>query len=672
MRRVSALFVMAAMLAAGFAVWHPGHAAGAGSCGNAPTVTAVSPQVAGAGATVTVTGSGFQQLLCSGNSVTVTAGNVTTSVSPNSVAGNGNTQSFAFTAQPGMDGGVAVTTSGLLGGTPTSNNNLAFYTPPSVTGVGPSAPKVGDNVTVSGHGFSFMVPSGAEHVAATYPGGCAGPNASLTSDTTITLSPPGSFCTGAVGLTITAPSDLNNAANQIQVYSGHPGSIDVQSSGVGLSSPSATAGGPVTVNGSGLGTGGSATIGGAPAGVASWADSAVTLTVPDTAVSNSPVVLTRGGDNATIPAGTLGVVAHMDSLTPSTASAGDTVTINGGGFGVNAGSVTLGSANVPVASWAPTAITVKIPTGSQSGNIAILPKDTSPPANTLALKVNLPPINIGPGASGSNGSSNAGAPAAKPLTPDQVQQVANALSAPPAAVAAPQVGGPAPALPPSHPTNGPVAMSLKTNATSALPGKTVPFTVTLKAYGQPVANAAVQMVIAYEPASDGTVTPSSGITDAKGQFKGTVHLSKTAGEMIILARAGEFSDEVRIVGSTAATSAHVSGGSAPILSLLPIGIIVLASLLVATGVGIRLWLAFGANDRISTALFFERLRQSGAGGRLRARLGNEPPSGNADHAGGDAPAEVEAPGQSQAAVVLHAADGDTAPEESKERIEVHS
>lgn len=673
MRRLSALFVMAAMLAAGLAVWHPGHAAGAGSCGGAPSVTGVSPQVAAAGASVTVTGSGFQQLLCSGSSLTVTAGNVSTTVSPNAVANNGNTQSFAFTAQPGMDGGVAVSTSGLLGATPTSNNNLAFYTPPSITGVAPSAPKVGDAVTVSGHGFSFMVPSGDEHLAASYPGGCAAPGASLTSDSTISLSPPESFCTGAVGLTITAPRDLNNATNtQIPVYSDHPGNIDVQSSGVGLASGSATAGGPVTINGAGLGTGGSATIGGAPAGVASWADTAVTLTVPDTAVSNSPVVLTRGGDNATIPAGSLGVVAHMDSLTPSTASAGDTVTINGGGFGFNAGSVTLGSTSIPVASWSPTAIAVKIPTGSQSGSIAVLPKDTSPPASTLALKVNVPPINIGPGPSGQSGSSNAAGSSAKPLTPDQVQQVASALSAPPAALPAPQVGGPLPTLPPSHPTNGPVAMSLKTNASTALPGKTVPFTVTLTAYGQPVANAAVQMVIAYEPASDGTVTPSSGITDAKGQFKGTVHLSKTPGEMIILARAGEFSDEVRLVGSTTATTAHLSGGSAPLLNLIPIGIVVLASLLVLTGIGIRLWLAFGGNDRISTALFFERLRQSGAGERLRTRLGSERPSGNADHAGGDAPAEVEAPGQPQTAVVLHAVDGDAAPDESKERIEVHS
>ncbi|MGH7685799.1 MAG: IPT/TIG domain-containing protein [Candidatus Dormibacteria bacterium] len=664
MRRFSALFVMVAMLAAAVTVWHPGHAAAAGALRGQPSVTGVSPQVGAPGDTITVAGSGFQTLLCT---TTLTVGGVTPSHT--SVVNDGT---MTFTAQDGMHGGIQVAESG-LGGTNFSNINVAFYTPPTVTGFGPSAPKVGDAVTVSGHGFAFSVPSGYEHVSATYPGGCAGPSASF-SDTAITLSPPGSFCTGAVGLTITAPGNLGDPSSQIPVYNRSPGSIDVQASGVGLSSPSATAGGPVTINGSGLGTSGSATIGGAPANVASWTNSAVTLTVPDTAVSNSPVALTRGGDNANIAAGTLGVVAHIDSLSPSTASAGDTVTIAGGGFGVNAGTVTLGSTNIPVSSWSPTAITVKIPTGSQSGNIAVLPKDTSPPANSLALKVNLPPINIGggtgsPGASGSAGASGS---SAKPLTPDQVQQVASALSAPPAALPAPQVGGPTPSLPPSHPTNGPVAMSLKTGATTALPGKSVPFTVTLKAYGQPVANAAVQMVIAYEPGSDGTVTPSSGITDAKGQFKGTVHLSKSAGEMIILARAGEFSDEVRLVGSTAAATAHVGGGSSAILNYLPIGIVVLASLLVLTGAGIRLWLAFGSSDRVSTALFFKRVRKSGAGARLRTRLGNEAPSGNSDHAGGNAPPEVEAPGQVQAAVVLHAADGDPAPNESKERIEVHS
>lgn len=672
MRRVSALFVVAAMLAAVFAVWRPGHAAAA-LCSN-PAVTGVSPQVAASGATITVSGSGFQNLLCT---TTLNVGGVTPSNKPVVV----NDSTMTFIAQDGMHGGVVVSQSG-VGGTNTSNTNVAFYVPPTVTGIGPAAPRVGDAVTVSGHGFNFLVPNGYERVSATYPGGCAGPSAGLTSDSAITISPPGSFCAGGVGLTITAPSNLADPTSQIQVYKATVGSIDVQASGMHLASSSAVAGQTVEVDGSGFGSSGSATVGGAPASVASWADTAVVVQVPNTAVSNSPVALTRGGDNANIAVpGTLGVVAHMDSLSPTTASAGDTVSINGGGFGTDPGTVTLASTNLPVTSWSPTVITVKVPAGSQSGDIAIAPKDTSAPANTLALKVIIPTPTIGaPG--GSSGSSGSAGSNATPLTPAQVQQVTSALSAPPPPLPTPQVGGPAPALPPSHPTNGLVAMSLKTSSTSALPGKTVPFTVTLKAYGRPVANAAVQMVIAYEPAKDGSVTPVSGVTNAKGQFRGTVHLSKTPGEMIVLARSGEFSDEVQLVGSTSA-SAHISGGAGSPAAVVPVLVVVLAALLIVAGVGLRVALAVTSRHGIGAALLRERLGIGPAAISRRLRWSRWMPrawdvprprlrSRRQVETGGDTPAEAEVTAEPQPAAVLGALGSDATPDEQKERLEVHS
>lgn len=672
MRRVSVLFVVAAMLAAAFAVWRPGHAAAA-LCGN-PQVTGVSPQVAPAGSTVTVSGTSFQSLACS---TAVNAGGV--SLSGNQISGL-SSNGFSFVAQPGMHGGVQVILSDITNSHNDSNANVAVYTAPAVSGVSPATPSAGQGVTIGGSGFNFGLPGGYEHVSAAYLSGnttCAGASASVASDTAINVSAPGHYCNGPVALGISAPSDLSNAGSQITVYSGQVGKIDVAATGMQLSSGSAVAGGSVNVTGSGFGTAGSATLGGA-AVPSSWSDTSVSVAVPDTAVSNSPVALTRA-DGVGIPVpGAVGVVARVDGVSPSSAHVGDTITITGGGFGTNPGTVTLGSTKLSVSSWSPSAIVVTLTSGSQSGALSITPVDTAAPGGQPSLTV-LANVVLAPPTPG--GASNTPGATAPPLTPAQVQQVTSALSAPPPPLPPQQVGGPAPALPPSHPTNGLVAMSLKTSRTSALPGKTVPFTVTLKALGRPVANAAVQMVVAYEPAKDGSVTPVSGVTDAKGQFHGTVHLSKTPGEMIVLARSGEFSDEVQLVGSTTA-SANLGGGASP-AAVVPVLIVVLAALLIVAGLGLRVALAVTSRHGIGAALLRERLGIGPAAVSRRLRWSRWMPrawdvprprlrSRGQVEPGGDAPAEVEVTAEAQPSAVLGDLRGDATPDEQKERLEVHS
>ena len=679
MRRVSALFVIAAILAAAFAVWRPGHAAAA-LCSN-PAVTGATPQVAASGATITVSGSGFQNLLCS---TTLNVGGVTPSNKPSVV----NDSTMTFVAQAGLHGGIQVVESG-VGGSNTSNTNIAFYTPPSVTGVSPGAPTTGQAVTVAGSGFNFALPSGDEHVSAAYMSGsstCAGATAGVASDSAISVSAPGHYCDGAVALGISAPSDLSNASSQITVYSGQVGHVDVSATGMQLSSSSVVAGSSVNVTGSGFGTAGQATLGGA-AVPSTWSDTSVTVTVPDTAVSNSPVALTRADGASLAVPGTVGVVAHADGVSPSSAHVGDTVTITGGGFGTNPGTVTLGTTKLTVKSWSPTAIAVTLTSGSQSGALTITPADTSPPAaQPLNLTVLVTQLTTGgPTPTGTSGSG-AGTPA-KPLTPAQVQQVTSALSAPPPPLPPLVIGGNLPQLPQAHPTNGAIALALKTAALTAAPGKTVPCTVTLKAYGQPVGNAPVQMVIAYEPGRDGTVNPVSGVTNAKGQFHCTVHLSKTPGEMIVLARSGEFSDEVQLVGSMSAAGAHNGGGGPISAAVVPVLVVVLAALLIVAGIGLRVALALTSRGSVGAALLRERLGVGPAAVARRLRWSRWVPrtwaprtwvpragrqSGRQAEPGGDMPSELEVAAQEQPAPVHEDLGSGTAPDEQKERLEVHS
>jgi hypothetical protein len=684
MKRSAPLLLTGAIVAAA-AAWAPTHASAA-LCGQ-PSVSGVTTPFAAAGATVTITGSNFTSLACN---TSANIGGVNLTQNQMSVSNS----AISFTAQPGMHGGIQVSEAG-VGGSNTSNGNVAFYTAPTVSGLSTTTPTAGQGISVGGAGFDFTLPSGYEQVSARYLSSngsatCAGASAGVSSDTAIAVSAPGHYCNGPLALTISAPSDLGNpSVSQVTVWSGQPGHVAVQATVNQLPGSPVTAGGTVNVTGSGFGTGGSATVDGGNVG-STWSDTSVGVSVPDTAVNGSTVALTRSDGTAIPPVpGTLTVNARVDTVSPTSASPGDTVTIAGGGFGTTPGTVTIGSAPATVSSWSPTSIVITLPAAAQTGSLTISPHDTGAPATqpsiTVVPKLTFKPTTGGAtGPSGSSSNSNANANA-KPLTPAQVQQVTAALSAPPPPLPSPVVGGTPPPLPSSHPTNGPVALSLKTSATTAKPGKTVPFTVRLKAYGNPVANAPVQMVVAYEPAPDATITPASGVTDANGQFHGVVHLSKTPGEMIILARTGEFSDEVRLVGSTVTLAAGGAGsqsGTGLLQRNLPILVVVLATLLLLVGIGLRVGLWVASKDSLRAALVRERFTGVSRHVRslvparflplrlspLRQRLA----SGGGVQPGGDASTQVGVPAEDEAAVALQHLGADAAPDESKERIGVGS
>jgi hypothetical protein len=74
------------------------------------------------------------------------------------------------------------------------------------------------------------------------------------------------------------------------------------------------------------------------------------------------------------------------------------------------------------------------------------------------------------------------------------------------------------------------------------------------------------------PGGDASISPAKGVTDASGRVSGVLHLSKRAGDHIILARSGQYSDEIKVTGlglvstggagGTDSGLGNVGGGSA--------------------------------------------------------------------------------------------------------------
>ena len=565
-------------------MWGPGHSASAASLCPTPTVSSVSPHTAAPGGTVTLNGSGLQAVGCS----------TAVDIAGTPVSGvNAQPGSITFPAAYGLSGPVRVRLIDSVGNPSASNTNLTFFTTPQAASVSPAAPAVGQAVSLSGRGFDLNIPSGDASVSATYlwhdGSSCQAASAAIASDTAISVSPPTHYCYGPLAVVITAPADTNSpSATRTTVFSGTAGTIDVAASGGSFASGTAPAGSTLQVQGSGFGSSGSATVGGLPAASA-WSDTGVGVVIPDTAVNNASVTITRAGDGTSIGVkGTLTVAARVDGVSPYVAAPGSTVSISGGGFGSHAGTVHVGVVNLPVFNWSPTSITVSIPAAARSGSLAIAPVDTAPPATPSWLTVS---TSLSPGSSVSGGGvvgvTSLIPPARVPTVDTTTPSGTIVGSAPP------------PFNPPPHPS-GPVALTLRAPESTAQAGRTVPFTVSLQSFGHPVTGAPVQLLIVYEPGTDGAITPAAATTDANGEVHGLVRLSRTPGEMIILARSGTYSDEIRLIGSSATTTGATLGDGAPLLKggvpgILFAGLIAVATLLLLTGVGLRVALAFGGD-----------------------------------------------------------------------------
>lgn len=566
-------------------------------CGGTPHIDQVSPHVGRPGDVITVTGSGFTSYTCA----------LSLAVGGQGMAIRSQSDTTVTFSPPGpANGGVTLALTDPTKAANVSNGNQIYATLPVVSGVAPSTPVEGQQVTVTGQGFTFggLGPP----VSAS---GCAGGGVSVQNDGAVAVTAPGNYCDGAIQLSFRLVIDTATGATQA-VSAGGAG-IRIAPSVGSVGPASAVPGATLTVSGSGFGPGGSASVNGVAARV-SWGDHSVGVTVPSTATSG-PVTLVRAADGTAFAAGSVTVAAQIASVSPPAAAIGDTVTIGGAGFGPSSGAVHLGSLALPIRQWSPTSVAVGIPAGAASGPLSMDTVGTAPPTPaSLAIVARLTgvsPAHAQAGAllqlTGTTLGSKAGTvsigghqadvalwsdqeisvavpadaragrttisvtPAQGPATSIGFSVDAGTIAPATAAAALAAAGITPPPIPPSPQgpvvTHGgsvefhqqrkppsPINLTLIPANDQADPGSSVDLTASLVAYGKPVPGATIEMLMVVEPGTDVVLTPSKAVTDSGGRIHGSIRLSRTAGDHIILARSGLYSDEVRIRGGSEAAT----------------------------------------------------------------------------------------------------------------------
>jgi IPT/TIG domain len=627
-KRVTALGSLCALVGAAVVPLLP-HTVSAALCSQ-PSESSLSVPHATSGSTVLINGTGFTSFGCS---LSVTVGGTAVPASANS------SSQIQFTVPSGGVSGVVSVSLVDSANARNTDAHLVFVTDPPASGTLSNAqPTVGTPVQLAGRNFDFHLSSGLETYSAQYlwtqgsSNGTACPGLpssapTLANATTLNVPMTTKYCDGAVVVTLTAPLDINHTASGDAHMSFQVSApFDIKATVTEPSSFSGVAGQNVTVSGTGFDPihVGSVTVNGTPASVSLWKDIAVSFVVPPDATSG-PVVLRRAVDGATFgPSTPLSISASAGTLSPSKAAVGDSVTVDGAGFGTDQGTVSIGSTAATVDTWSPTSIVFTVPPDAVTGPVDITPSGNAAPANppTLTVIPKITGITPGHATAGSLieidgttfGTSQGtvqiagqsaqvtlwGDTSVLALIPNVSAGTVTVVLTPPGAdaasfpyvVDAPPTAKPQPSsssssgakpsatpgiIPPnpagpviSHgpvnfvkpsPPPGPVSLKLDSSATQADPGKSVDFTVTLMAFGKPIVGAPVDLLMVIEPGSDASIDPSHAVTDAQGQVHGTIHLSRTAGDHIVLARSGIYSDEIRVVGRGAKNT--VASGRAP-------------------------------------------------------------------------------------------------------------
>lgn len=559
---------------------------------------------------VTVSGSGLSNPSCS-TSVTIGPGSKVTTLDSSQLTVDPSGASLTFRLPGGPGGAVTVVLTDGLGNSAASNNNFHFYALPTAQLSTPSPPENGA-AAISGSNFTFggTVSRPPSLVLCDGSAPSLHPPVTLGGDTSLSFRAPSVYCRGPATLTFAAPYDSTAGTAVSMPLSA--GGIDIAATVSGFSTAGPIApGGTVTVSGNGFGPAGSASFAGAPAATR-WSDGSVSVTVP-AAANTGELTLTRSGDSVVVATGHVSVAATVRSVTPAQASVGDAVTIDGAGFGTTPGQVQIDSTPAPLVSWGPTRIVVTVPDGAHTGQLLIAPAANAAPDPVsfvvLPHVTELSPTSGGPGTlvairgTGFGDTTGkvtlAGRLATVTIWSDHlvVFELPKALADGPVSIsittagASPETisadgftvsllaGGPTPGNLPGiikpNPNGtpvistkpfvftppvqtGPVFVTVDVAAT-APSGSDVPYTITVEAFGAPVPDLKVSVVIALEPGADGSINVGTATTDPAGKVHGFVHLSSVQGATLLLATAGQYQNEVEISTRNVSTSVASAG-----------------------------------------------------------------------------------------------------------------
>ena len=311
-----------------------------------PQVTSTNPVSGPTGSQVQINGSGFGTV----------RGTVTFDGSYSaSIVSWSDTQVVATVPAQAFTGPIQVTAGGV-----NSNQTVYFNVPgPQITSVSPASGGIGTQVTVSGSGFQAT--KGANSSVSF--NGFAGTVVSW-SDTQIVTNVPTTATTGTVKVVVNGVT-----SNQDKVFT-LPNPIIT-----GLSPSAGVVGTVVQINGSGFGASqGTSTLQfkAVNAAVSSWSDSAITATVPTTAVSG-PLLVTVGGVtssgnvNFTVPP------PQVNSITPASGVIGTQITISGSGFQTAKGSsaIAINGWAATTSNWNDTQIVATIPSSATTGPVSV-------------------------------------------------------------------------------------------------------------------------------------------------------------------------------------------------------------------------------------------------------------------------------------------------------------
>ncbi|HLJ29310.1 MAG TPA: IPT/TIG domain-containing protein [Candidatus Angelobacter sp.] len=308
-----------------------------------PVISSISPGSGPVGTSVTITGTGFgtaqgsSTVTFNGVAASPTnwsASSITVAVPGSLVAGSAN---------------VVVTVNGV------SSGAGAFTVTPAVTSVSPGLGPVGAQVTITGTNFGAT--QGSSTVA------LAGVTATITSwsNTSITVVVP------------TLPAGSASVLVTINGASSNSGSFTVTPGVTSLSPTFGAIGASVTITGTSFGATQSAstvTFNGNAGTPTTWSNTQITVPVPSGASSGNVVVTVS---NLASNGVSFVVKPAIAGVSPSSATAGASVTITGTNFGATQGTstVTFNGLAATVTSWSNTSIGVTVPVGAHTGNVEV-------------------------------------------------------------------------------------------------------------------------------------------------------------------------------------------------------------------------------------------------------------------------------------------------------------
>lgn len=173
--------------------------------------------------------------------------------------------------------------------------------------------------------------------------------------------------TGATtgNVTVTVANQLSNGASFI---------VSTPSPTLsGLSPPSGPVGTSVTIAGANFGASqGTSTVAfhGAMVTPTSWTPTSITAPVPSSATSGNVYVTVAGQPSNGL---SFAVTPIITSLTPTSGTAGTSVTIAGAGFGPTQGTsiVAFNGAVATPTNWSPTSVATSVPSGATTGNVIV-------------------------------------------------------------------------------------------------------------------------------------------------------------------------------------------------------------------------------------------------------------------------------------------------------------